>query len=318
VGCTPPTIFAIYTEYRSFSTIAIPTVKTARDVLVRKESVSETPVTVNGSGIMKQFQMKKRVTTLSVLASLGLLAACGSDSGKAVGSGGASSMGGATGTGGTSNTGGAVSTSGGSDAGGDAGDPNCVTGNGFLCPPDLKGMPFVAFIVWYSDFCGPCSGDPPPLGESTVTLSQPEPGKVCLTGKVSPGGLAGFNLELATRTTTGISEPFNAARLLITQIAFTVDSPPSAGLSMAAAALVQYDCPNDPLACSGPNFSFNTITAAGPLIAPFSDFKSSDPTQVLDTSKLVQVFIQNHQAGDYNFCIHDLKFLDAQGNVVEP
>jgi len=134
-------------------------VNTAHNVLIRKESVRQTPVTVNGPGTMKQFQMTKRVTTLSVLVSLGLLAACASDGDKAVGTGGATSMGGAPGAGGASNTGGSVSTSGGTDAGDDAGtDSGCVNSNGITCATDLSGIPFVAFVGSYSDYCAPCSG----------------------------------------------------------------------------------------------------------------------------------------------------------------
>jgi hypothetical protein len=260
---------------------------------------------------MKQNQVTNLATTLTLAASLGLFTACSSDIDKTAGTGGAAGLAGATSLGGTAGTGGAASTTGGSSGGSDAGmDPNCVTSNGFLCRPELKGMPLVAFVVYYTE-----------VGESTVTASQPEPGEICLSGRVSPGGLAGLNLELAKRSLDGtkVLEPFNAAQLNITQLAFTVDSPPSEGLHVSAAAVVQMDCPNGPLDCSlPPIFGFGTIAAAGPVVMPFSDFKSDDSTQVLDTSKLAEVFIQNHQSGDYGFCIHDIEFLDAQNNPVVP
>ena len=283
-------------------------------------------MTMNGSGIMTRIQMTEHVTTLAVLVSFGLFASCSSDNGKAVGTAGGTSIGGATSAGGASNTGG-TNTNGGFDTSGDAGDPNCVTSNGFLCPPDLKGMPFVRFVVYYTDF-GVGSTDPAQLGESTVTLSQPEPGKLCLSGRASPGGLAGFNLELAKRenilTGTNILEAFDAPGHNITQLAFTLDSPPSKGVGVFAQMMVHAECPNNPSDCTyPPNFWFANVTAPGPVIAPLADFKlvgnpgAFDASVVLDTSKLVNFLFQVEQ-GDYNFCIHDLRFLDAQGNVVEP
>ena len=152
-------------------------------------------------------------------------------------------------------------------------------------------------------------------------MSYPAPGKLCLAGRVSPGGFAGLNLNFATRNQDGtkILEPFDAASRGITQMAFTIDSPPSTGLTIGITAIAQLDCPGDPLACSSPGFIIEAAATPGPVVVSLAALKSVDaPTLVLDTSKLDAMFLQYHQAGDYNFCIRDLKFLDAQGNVVEP
>ena len=190
---------------------------------------------------------------------------------------------------------------------------------GIVCASDLTGMPFVASVVSYSDFCAPCSGDTTPAGESTVTMSFPDSGMLCLSGQVSPGGIAGVNLGLATRTQDGsILKPFDAAGRDITQVALTIDSPPSAGVAVKARMVTHVECPNDPLACSyPPDFEFKTISVPGPVVAPLDDFKAVDSTLVLDTHTLSELVLQVF-SGDYDFCIHDFKFLDAQGNEVKP
>ena len=61
-----------------------------------------------------------------------------------------------------------------------------------------------------------------------------------------------------------------------------------------------------------------TITAPGPQVAPFADFEQTRPgvTQTFDTSALEHIEFGVGQRGDYDFCVHDFKFLDAAGNEV--
>ena len=272
---------------------------------------------------MNQHQMTKRVTTLSVLAGLGLLSACGSDSGKVVGSGDANSVGGSAGTGGTSNTGGTAGTSSTSGAAGSNSDP-CLTGR---CRP--SGFPFVVAVVAVSDACGstcPLLAADTSVGETTATLSQPEAGKLCLSGIVSPDGWAQILLVFAVRSQdrTQILKKFDANALGIAQAVITIDSPPSGGLSVSAAITTATSCPGDFTACITPGFDLMTApgssvaanyTAPGQIIAPFANFRQTVGTQSFDTTVLQSLaFIVGK--GSYNFCIHDFMFLDAQGNQV--
>ena len=340
MGCTPPTIFAICVEYRSSSTIAIPTLKTARDVLMGKESVGKAPVTVNEAGTMKQQQMTQCVTALSVFAALSLLAACSSESSKALGAAGASSMGGATGTGGTSNTGGA----GGGYATGDASTafPACPSPDpSYICQP--SGFPFIQIALVASDLCGGpvagCAlGKSVPTGETTATLSQPAAGKLCLSGVVSPGGWAQLGFEFIEHTPdgTGILKMFDANALGISQLRFTVDTPPSGGLTMDAAIDTNVLCPSDATHCSCRRgsldcftYGFDLMTAAGSSVpenittaqtvtAPFANFKQTVDGHSFDTSAIDHMELGLTTQGPFNFCMHDFNFLDAQGNVVLP
>jgi len=278
-------------------------------------------MTVNRTGTMKPNQMTKRVMTLSVLASLGLLAACSGD--EAAAAGGKTSTGGA-GSGGASNIGGAPSKNGTSTtAAGSNSDP-CKPG---LCAP--SGFPFVNAAVAVSDACGstcPLLAADTTVGETTATLSQPEAGKLCLSGVVSPGGWAQILLVFAVRSQdrTEILKKFDANALGITQAAITIDSPPSDGLSVSAAITTATSCPGDLTACITFGFDLMTApgssvvanyTAPGQVIAPFAHFKQAVGTQSFDTTALQSLaFIVG--TGSYDFCIHDFKFLDAQGNEV--
>ena len=268
---------------------------------------------------MKLNQVTKRATTLSVLASLGVLTACGSASDKAVSTVDVASMGGAAASGGASNNGGAAGTS-----NTVTNDDPCKAG---LCAP--SGFPFVNAAVAVSDACGgtcPLLAADTTLGESTATLSQPETGKLCLSGVVSPGGWAQILLVFAVRSQdrTEILKKFDANALGITQAAITIDSPPSGGLSVSAAITTATFCPGDLTACITFGFDLMTApgssvaanyTAPGQVIAPFSHFKQVVGTQSFDTTVLQSLaFIVG--TGSYDFCIHDFKFLDAQGNEV--
>ena len=275
-------------------------------------------MTVNGPSIMKQHQMTKRVTTLSVLAGLGLLSACGSDGGKAVGASGATSVGGATGTGGASTNGGTAGTSSTSVA------DSCQTGP---CVP--SGFPFVTRALAISDACGsncPLSAANTPSGETTATLSQPVAGTLCLSGAVAPAGWAQIALTFATKSqdNTQVLSKFDAKSLGITQVAFTIDSPPSAGVSVSAAVTTATSCPGNLLGCftygfdlmTGPGSSVAAnYTRPGQVTAPFANFLQSVGSQSFDTSALDHL-VFGVGSGSYNFCIHDFKFLDAQGNEV--
>jgi len=64
-----------------------------------------------------------------------------------------------------------------------------------------------------------------------------------------------------------------------------------------------------------------TITAPGPVVAPFVDFQQtrSGVSQTFDTSAIQHIeFGVGPEPGDYDFCLSDFKFLDAAGNEVKP
>ena len=199
------------------------------------------------------------------------------------------------------------------------------------------GFPFVVKAGAVSDLCGaPASscaaGRNPPPGATTATLTQPEAGRLCFNGTVSPGGYA-FAVLIFTEYNEAedkVLTTFNSDRLGITQGAFTIDSPPSGGVTIIGAVVKQRDCPGSPnaTACRTSGFNLMTaplsrvpvsITAAGPAPVPFANFASPDamPGATFDTTAL-DSFAFVVGAGTYDFCIHDFKFLDAAGSEVSP
>jgi hypothetical protein len=203
-----------------------------------------------------------------------------------------------------------------------SGDPGCVSNEGYLCAKDLAGFPFAQVAAMVSDYCSgrQCSGTPPE-GATTMTMTHPDAGTLCLSGSVKQGGFAVLALEFPHKNAdeTKVLQTFDATALGITQVALTVDSPPAQGADLLANAITHTTCPANPLDCQyPPNFKSTTISAAGPVTAPFADFKSlDDPNETLDPSLLDSVFLQV-ASGDFDFCIHDFNFFDAAGNPVRP
>jgi hypothetical protein len=216
--------------------------------------------------------------------------------------------------------------------GSDAASVSCVDQVGLLCQP--SGFPFVTIAGATSDACtgsrlGECAK--PPLSATTTSLTQPETGKLCLSGTVAANDgyakiviiFTTFNLER-----TKILKVFNADALGITQAAFTIDSPPSGGVTIDAAVVTATECPASPGDCFTQGFDLRTetstgmlasFTTPGPELAPFINFEQTDPSvsRPFDTSALHHLeFIVGQ--GDFNFCVHDFKFLDAAGAEVKP
>jgi hypothetical protein len=214
----------------------------------------------------------------------------------------------------------------------DAAAATCVSGIALICQP--TGLPFATIAGATSDACagsrlGQCAS--PPLSATTTSLTLVEPGKLCLSGTVAANDgyakvvlvFTAFNLER-----TKVLKVFNADALGITQAAFTIDSPPIGGVTIDAAVVTATECPASPGDCFTQGFDLWTasstgtlasFTAPGPEVAPFTDFKQTDSTviQAFDTSALHHVeFIVGH--GDFNFCVHDFKFLNAAGAEITP
>lgn len=206
--------------------------------------------------------------------------------------------------------------------------PYCATDSVNICEP--PGFSYVSAAATRSDACptpmkGPCGT---PMSLTTATLTAPDTSKVCMKGSVA--GREGFawllfHVARWNRAGTDIVTLMNAKAQGITELRFTVDTPPTEGITFVAATAHQTHCATPP-DCLGEFWSLMTgprsnvvrvITESGPVSAPFSDFRRTDPNQVMDTTALADfVFILG--AGDYDFCISDFKFVDAQGQEVSP
>jgi hypothetical protein len=150
-----------------------------------------------------------------------------------------------------------------SEGGADAALPACVDlwGGSVEAPAHAalicraSGFPFVMFAGATSDACagsrlGECQH--PRLSATTADLFQPATGKLCLAGTVAPAdgwtkivpAFSTFNTER-----TKILKVFDAHAMGITQVAFTIDSPPSGGVTIDAAVVTAIDCPSSPGDC---------------------------------------------------------------------
>jgi hypothetical protein len=200
-----------------------------------------------------------------------------------------------------------------------------------------EGFPFVRTALVVSDLC---DGTPaqscalarnPPRGATMVSISQPEPGKLCVEGRVGQGGWAfvvlGFTeySDADDQNVTRVLTTFDADALGITQLSFSIDEPPSSGLVVQGVAIKQYACPAPGFECRVAGFfltdPLSKETKHFTVLAPFEDFVQVNPEQgskTFDTSALDAVLLNVDAAGPVNFCISDFAFLDADGNEVTP
>jgi hypothetical protein len=250
------------------------------------------------------------------------------------GTGGNAATGGTTSTGGSSGKAGGTSSSGGTATGGapgTGGAPNCVNRerggviysdnvrtDGVICAP--SGFPYVQFASAVA------------VDDTTVSVRQPRPGTLCLSGATSTAnaiGVLALHFSSKNVAATEVLSTFDADALGITAIAFTVASPPAQGLSLHAQTTTQLSCPEHPLDCLSSSPGFNlmtgpdsstplTISLPERITAPFANFeRTNGAAQEFDTTLLDLVGF-DAGSGTYDFCISDFQFLDADGNDVRP
>jgi len=213
-------------------------------------------------------------------------------------------------------------------------EPSCAEVTGQVCHPD--GFPFAQIAAAVTDVCsGPVDSCPlgtnPPAGETTAQLTQPEPGKICLAGSVGADGwsqvLIGFSQVNAADNR--ILKTFDAAALGITQVGFTIESPPSAGIIVDAAINSSLSCPEDFLDCMTWGFNLMTapdsamtlsITTPSRIVAPLTQFKQTRlaPAATVFDTHAIEHFSFGVGSGAYDFCVSELQFMDAAGQVVNP
>lgn len=201
--------------------------------------------------------------------------------------------------------------------------PYCRTGREVICKP--AGFPFVDSVFPRSDAC-PAGGDcPSPLTETTTLLTQPQAGKVCMKGTVvGRDGFAWLVVRVSrwNEAETHIVDVLDAPVHGIDQLKFTIEAPPITGMTAFAAVAWRRDC-DFPAACQNPFYlrsgprsaDLRVMDHSETVTAPFTDFTNDDPNVAFDTAQLAH-FIFVVGAGDYDFCLADLTFLDAAGNAV--
>jgi hypothetical protein len=251
------------------------------------------------------------ISMLALLGTAGLTVACGSGYN-------ATGMGGAGGTSGAVGTGGAA---GASDAGAPTAlvAPECTADANAPCAP--SGFPFVQFSIAHSDACAGACTETSPVG-TTIRFSQPATGTLCLSGtNLAPNGtgialiFTVFSDEVFAGYHKVLNGFFNADLLGITQLRFTIDNPPPAGVQVSADTIHQNEC--NGVDCLWFGFIVpGHITESGTSTVAFTDFVA-DPVRRFDTRGLDAIGF-DVGPGDFDFCVRDFHFLDANGSEVKP
>ena len=213
------------------------------------------------------------------------------------------------------------------------GDPRCNT------LFDAHDIPFLAVTFWTSDSCPSQRTGLTVMPSSTITSLTREPGKVCMSGQVTTGyanlildfdgenrdGIQGSGGRITPEQSQG-AKPLDAVGLGITQIQFTLDTPPASGLAVNLASVVLPGCYGRAeclhsgyyLMSEGQPGVLERVRDPGVHGLRIADFQAApwvDPTEELDTTQLAFVAFELG-AGAYDFCIRDLKMLEAKGAVV--
>jgi len=163
------------------------------------------------------------------------------------------------------------------------------------------------------------------------------PGRFCMSGKLDPGATntnwgSLLILPLTERTPTGIAAPFTAGARGIAQVQFTVDPAPISGLAVGFSAVQRADCLTIPDCFTAADFILmdsgsteTVIDASGIVTASLDSFRQpnwGDPALSFDTNLIAGLEFPPQMlpgvAFDYDFCVQDVKFLDAAGGEVSP
>jgi hypothetical protein len=173
-------------------------------------------------------------------------------------------------------------------------------------------------------------------GVSTGMIRQ-TPGRFCMSGTLDPGA-SNMNwgsllvLPLTERTPTGIAAPFTAGARGIAQVQFTIDPAPIVGLTVSFTAVQRADCLTIPDCFTSAAFFLmdsgtteTVIDASGIVTASLDSFRQpnwGDPALSFDTNLISSLQLLPQMLPgvvlDYDFCVQDVKFLDAAGSEVSP
>ena len=280
----------------------------------------------------------KLLGAFSILGAIALFAGCASsddDGASATGGGDAAGGdGGAKAGGDTGGTGGTDS----DGSGGAGGEIQCPT---FICDDA-------------TDFCASCNepveGIPHVLaalaatqaGDSNSAELRFEDGAVCMSGTSAGWAMLGLALVdfapepitagflCTTEGALGGANPqlFDAAALGIERLQLTIDSPPSSGVTVGIVGVVEDDPASTEDCLAGRSFymmdgwNMMTVAESGTTVeSALSDFIiaewEQEPTLELDPTQLNMIRITlEGEAGDFDFCVRDVRFLDANGDEV--
>ena len=190
-----------------------------------------------------------------------------------------------------------------------------------LCGP-LADMPFIAGILT-GQIDDPAAG----------ALELVEPGQVCMAGTLEPSDWAQMVLSTAPRTADGrtVGPGLDPAALGIVAVRLRLTPPDQGRMTLLADVVMQCECPAHPYECvQGGRYTLGNSDHSAPLrftepttiIAPLADFVPNELSEPLVGHRPIAHFLleleSTEEAFDYEFCVSDVEFLDANGNVVSP
>lgn len=168
-------------------------------------------------------------------------------------------------------------------------------------------------------------------GTSTMLLTSPAAGQICMSGTAADAGPdyalwgAGIGLQLAATEDEGktVTSAFDAEALGITQFSFSITGVPLTGIRVGMTIVGEgADYEENPFinkgGAGGDVKSDSTYTMA---LADLAQPEWGLADAVFDPSSLhslqFQVVTVPNAATEYDFCVSDIQFLDADGAVVE-
>jgi hypothetical protein len=220
----------------------------------------------------------------------------------------------------TRNSGAGAGSGAGGEGGADAqaGPTSAICFSDIVCDTPAVATPGLSFFQSAFAALGSSPGGTPTpreqnaSGVPTVTVSYPERGKVCVSGDDG----ATLALDLTNQAWDGVTKHpetavFRGRALGITAMSFTLETPPSTGVNLSF--LGAGPC-NEPV-FSDAERGGNRVVVASEETTTLSFATDFGPG--FDPNALVLLFL-GVGPGNYDYCVTNLKFLDANGTEVIP
>lgn len=172
------------------------------------------------------------------------------------------------------------------------------------CILPISGMSFATGTFTTTDDSGTTAG------------VRTETGLVCMSGTSAKYAI--LRLALGRPDTIVAADgskgrPFDASALGITEVGFTIETPPSEGLVPALLTeSPQMSSMEFLLQSSGQEVSVSTTSSMRVSLSDYANPSSPD------TSRLLALEFSIGIAAQYDFCVRGLKFFDANGVEVLP
>jgi len=188
-------------------------------------------------------------------------------------------------------------------------------------------IPFATAVFPSTDACpNQRSGFTPQPSTTVAEVRRDAPGSYCLSGEVSTGQVklvVSFD-HINDLPMPAVHGPLDAVALGVSAIQFTLESPPASGLNVALSNVIRD-------ACGAMDLCINTglfitsdgvpirFTDAGTQTLRLADLEPGAEAvgAALDMSRFAGIEFRLNP-GPFDFCVHDVRLLDASGAALAP